>query len=91
MKQVQLRIHGQVQGVYYRSSAQKKAQELGLKGWVRNETDGTVTAVAQGPEAALEEWIKWCQTGPKRAIVTQIDREDRTPENFTDFEIKNSN
>jgi len=53
MKRLHLKIFGRVQGVYFRSSAQSKAHELGLSGWAKNLPDGTVETVAEG----LGNWV----------------------------------
>ena len=50
-RRVRLRIHGRVQGVFYRDSTRREAQRLGLRGWVRNRSDGSVETVAQGPRS----------------------------------------
>ncbi len=81
-KEVHLNIFGRVQGVFYRAEAQEKAQELGLKGWVKNLPDGSVEALAQGPEDSLREFIEWCKKGPAQANVTNIEVE------FTTLPIK---
>ena len=57
MKRLHLKIYGRVQGVYYRSSAQDKARELGLSGWAKNMTDGTVETVVEGEEKMLRDYI----------------------------------
>ncbi len=74
-----LRIHGQVQGVYFRESARAEAVRLGLTGWVRNRDDGSVEAIAEGEPAALEEFIRWCHRGPQAARVTDVERTDGEP------------
>ena len=88
MNQVKLRISGKVQGVFFRASTQEKAQELGLKGWVRNEPDGSVTAVARGEDAAVQQWVEWCHRGPEQAQVEQVEIEQHTGELPGGFEIK---
>ncbi len=71
---VELRIEGRVQGVGYRWSAQKKAIELGLDGWVRNEADGSVLCRAWGDAAAIEDFVQWCGEGPPLARVDRVVR-----------------
>ena len=72
MKHMQLKIEGRVQGVGYRWSAQNKAQELELAGWVRNQPDGTVLLEAEGEEAALHALRRWCEEGPPGARVSRV-------------------
>ncbi len=74
-----LRIHGKVQGVYFRESARAEAARLGLTGWVRNRDDGTVEAVAEGDPGALEYFVRWCQRGPPTAQVKHLERTDGEP------------
>ncbi|MDA2922945.1 acylphosphatase [Patescibacteria group bacterium AH-259-L07] len=88
-KQVKLKIYGQVQGVFFRMHTQRKAQRLGLGGWVKNEKDGSVTAIAVGEEDKLKEFINWAHHGSEFAQVDDIKIEWSEPkENFTNFEIK---
>lgn len=70
---VHLRIQGRVQGVYYRASCRQQAQALGLCGWVRNRWDGSVEAVAEGPQASLDAFVAWCRQGPPSARVDDLD------------------
>lgn len=65
-------IEGQVQGVFYRASAKDVADELNIKGWIRNLPDGNVETLAIGDEAAIKEFIAWCKKGPKKAVVTNV-------------------
>jgi acylphosphatase len=76
---VHVRVHGRVQGVYYRAAAQEEAQRLGLVGWVRNRADGTVEAAAEGEEAVVESFLAWCRRGPERARVDKLDVERLEP------------
>lgn len=68
-----LRVTGLVQGVYYRASARDAAAGLGLTGWVRNEADGSVAAVAEGPEPLVAEFVAWCRRGPTAARVDALE------------------
>ncbi len=86
---VHIKIHGRVQGVYYRASALQEAQKLGLTGWVMNCPDGAVEAVAEGAQHKLEALIAWCRQGPDGARVTSVDVRWEKPENnFYSFSIK---
>jgi len=76
-KRVHLIIEGRVQGVWYRDSARREALRLGLSGWVKNRTDGTVEALVEGPEEDVEALVSWCRKGPPAARVTAIRREDQ--------------
>ena len=70
-----LRIHGQVQGVFYRNWSRDEARRLGLAGWVRNRSDGTVELLLSGPEEKVEAMIARCSEGPPAARVERIDVE----------------
>jgi len=88
-ERVHLLIWGRVQGVWYRASAQKEAQALGLVGWVRNRPDGAVELAAEGPSETLERLIAWCHKGPPLARVdgVRVERGEATGE-FRGFEVK---
>jgi acylphosphatase len=66
-------IHGKVQGVYYRASAEARARELGLCGWIRNRRDGTVEAIVGGTAKAVDAFIAWAHEGPPGARVNHIE------------------
>jgi acylphosphatase len=88
-KRIVLKIYGLVQGVFYRQSAQEKALELGLSGFVRNEKDGTVKIVAEGKENDLKKFIDWCWEGSPYAKVENIEiKWENSKDEFTHFEIK---
>lgn len=72
MKQVHLYVSGFVQGVGYRVFVRKKAQKLGLTGWVRNLPDRRVEAVVQGDEEIIKKLIKICEHGPFFSEVKNI-------------------
>ncbi len=65
-------ISGRVQGVFYRTSTKNMAEQLGLKGWVRNTSDGLVEAVFEGEETAVKDMISWCHKGPRSAEVSDV-------------------
>lgn len=71
-----LRVHGKVQGVFYRGWAVETAEKLGLDGWVRNRMDGTVELLAAGRDASVEALIAACHEGPPMARVDLVEVED---------------
>lgn len=88
VKQAVLTIHGRVQGVFYRDSARRRAKRLGITGYARNNTDGTVSIVAEGGEENLKNFIEWCYNGPILAKVTKINVEWRQASGkFDNFNI----
>lgn len=70
-----LRIFGRVQGVFFRNWAIGEAQALGLTGWIRNRTDGSVEALAFGAAEALDAFTAKCRRGPPAAVVERVDVE----------------
>ena len=72
MTEVLVVISGKVQGVFFRASTQKKALELGLTGWVKNCSDGSVSALFQGEKRQVSTIIAWCQEGPEFAEVASV-------------------
>ena len=70
-----LRVHGGVQGVFYRAWSVETARALDLRGWVRNRLDGSVEMMIQGEEEALLRMIERCRQGPPAARVERIDIE----------------
>ncbi|MDF0601749.1 acylphosphatase [Psychromarinibacter sp. C21-152] len=69
------RVTGRVQGVWFRAWTQRTAEELGLRGWVRNEDDGSVSGVAAGPEDAVARFLEALKHGPERAVVAEVETE----------------
>jgi acylphosphatase len=70
---IQLRIAGRVQGVGYREAMIREAVRLGVTGWVRNRTDGSVEALIQGQASALQALLAWARRGPPAARVERLD------------------
>lgn len=73
MRQLTATVHGYVQGVGFRASAQRRAAQLNLTGWVANQWDGSVKVVAEGPERALQQFLDWLRRGPLAADVKRVD------------------
>jgi acylphosphatase len=80
-------VHGLVQGVYFRVNTKAVAQQLQLKGAVKNLPDGSVWIHAEGSAAAVDALQRWCHTGPPGAKVTQVVVKDTTAKGYEDFSI----
>lgn len=85
---MRLIIVGRVQGVGFREFARREARALGLKGWVRNRSDGSVEAVATGTTQAIKDFVGKCTRGPLAAQVAHIDLERTEPPEETGFVFK---
>jgi acylphosphatase len=72
---VRVVVTGRVQGVWFRDSCREEARALGVRGFVRNRSDGAVEAEFEGPEAAVERMVAWCHDGPPRARVDAVTTE----------------
>lgn len=71
-KRLLISIVGKVQGVTYRGNTKKYAESLNIKGWVKNNSDGAVSIVAEGEEEKLQQLVEWCEEGPRYANVKKI-------------------
>ncbi|MBI4035489.1 acylphosphatase [Candidatus Daviesbacteria bacterium] len=87
-KHLNIRIHGLVQGVFFRASAKEQAEKLNITGFARNESDGSVYIEAEGEEQNLDRFIKWCNTGPSMAQVEKVDTSEGLLKQFEGFEIQ---
>jgi len=77
-------ISGRVQGVWFRASTRDKAEQLGLKGWVKNTYDGKVEAVFEGEEKQIQDMINWCYQGPPMAEVKDVEVKKQPPTSHYD-------
>jgi acylphosphatase len=80
-------VHGRVQGVFFRDSCSREAHRAGVTGWVRNEPDGSVAALFEGPAPAVEQLVRWCRQGPPRASVERVEVSDTPPGGTTSFDV----
>lgn len=89
IKRVVIKVHGRVQGVFFRTHTKEKADQLGLTGCVKNESDGSVLVVAEGEREQLEQFLGWIKEGGP--LFAKIDRVDVKWEGqdgkFTNFDI----
>lgn len=77
-------VKGKVQGVYFRAETQRAARLNGVKGWVRNLSDGSVEALFEGDEHSVKAMIEWCWRGSPFSRVRQVDVMRETA--YGDFE-----
>jgi acylphosphatase len=73
MRRVKILVAGRVQGVYFRYFTKNKAEELGVRGSVKNLDSGHVEIIAEADDATLNEFIRWCHKGPITARVDSVD------------------
>lgn len=87
MKHINLKITGKVQGVSFRAITKMVANQMGVRGMIRNEEDGTVYVEAEGDDLQLEVFLEWCNDGPDRAIVEKVEVTPGEMKNYRNFEI----
>ena len=80
-------VHGRVQGVWFRAGTKEKADQLGLLGWVKNRTEGTVEIHTEGEKLQLEKFIAWGRIGTPAADVTSLDIDGVMAKEFKSFDI----
>jgi len=81
-------VTGRVQGVGYRYFVLRQAEALGLAGFARNRSDGTVEVVAEGAEDALGDLEDRLRQGPSFAVVDNVERESIAPRGQSGFHIR---
>ena len=89
MNSLNVRIDGRVQGVAFREYTRRNAVRFGIAGWVRNTNDGSVEALIQGDDEALQAMLAWFNSGsPFSQVVSVSWHEVATSESFADFSIR---
>ncbi len=83
-----LLIRGQVQGVAYRASAVDMAMRLGITGYIKNNSDGTVSCEVEGEENLMYKFVQWCHHGPVRAVVEHVSITGGEIKGYTSFEMR---
>ncbi len=87
MKAVKIKVYGIVQGVGYRAFVYRIANQLKLKGYVKNLEDGSVEIFAEGEEEKINELIEKCKIGPLLAKVEKVEVKEEKPKNYKGFNI----
>ena len=87
MKHLNITISGKVQGVFFRASTKAVADQLGVKGFVKNMPDDTLYAEAEGDDFSLESFLEWCHEGPLQATVQKVEVVEAEVKNYRNFEV----
>ena len=89
MKRANILIHGMVQGVFFRAFTKRTAELFGINGFVQNLPDGSVEAVAEGPDELLDKFISRLRKGPLTASVQKVNvTKTEATGKFKRFEIR---
>ena len=81
-------VHGRVQGVFFRDTTRERAHAHGVAGWVCNRPDGSVEAVVEGPPEGVERVLRFLETGPPRARVSNVEVREEPVEGLTGFVVR---
>ncbi len=81
-------IRGRVQGVFFRDTLRRVAENNRVAGWARNTPEGTVETVLEGDEGSVARVVEFAHGGPEGAYVEGVDVQDEEPEGLRSFEIR---
>jgi acylphosphatase len=81
-------VHGFVQGVFFRDTVRRQAQQRGVAGWVRNNREGTVEAVFEGDPESVESLVTLCHKGPRGARVDRVEISEEDVEGLAGFSVR---
>jgi acylphosphatase len=87
MRRVRVRIDGRVQGVFFRATCRRLADDLGVAGWIRNAPDGAVEAAFEGEDASVQQLLEWCGHGPSGAHVGSVEVTEEPPSGAGGFRV----
>jgi acylphosphatase len=87
IKHLNITVKGKVQGVFYRASTKAVADQLGVKGVIKNLPDEDVYIEAEADEATMQLFLDWCNEGPERAQVTSVETNEGEVKNYRNFEV----
>jgi len=88
VKRLRVRVRGRVQGVFFRAETRARAESLGIAGFVRNDLDGSVEAVFEGPAERVDSLVDWCRRGPSGAQVDEVEIVDEEPLGELGFQLR---
>jgi acylphosphatase len=87
IKHLNITVKGKVQGVSYRVTTKAVADQLGIRGFVKNEPNGDVYIEAEAEESLMEMFLEWCEEGPDPARVTAVSTTEGEIKNYRNFEV----
>lgn len=87
IKHINIKVSGKVQGVSFRAVTKVVADQMGVRGMIRNEQDGSVYIEAEGDDTLLEVFIDWCNEGTDRAKVENVEITPGEVKHYQNFEI----
>lgn len=87
LKHLDITVKGKVQGVSFRAGAKAVADQLGVRGFVKNEPNGDVFIAAEADDMMMEMFLEWCHEGAEHAIVTAVDIHEGELKNYRNFEV----
>ena len=79
VKRVHVIVEGRVQGVFFRAFTKDEAVRLGLSGWVRNRSDGSVEALVEGESTAVDKMLQWFHQGSPHSVVDRVSITEEPP------------
>ncbi len=85
---VAVTVTGVVQGVFFRARCAEEAARLGVRGWVRNENDGSVRGHFEGPAGAVDELVAWCRVGSRGSVVERVEATEADVEGCDGFDAR---
>ena len=91
MKHLEITVKGKVQGVFYRASTKAVADQLGVRGYIKNADNGDVLIAAEANGATLDMFLDWCKEGPQDADVISVESHEGELKNYRNFEVVKKN
>jgi len=91
LKHLNIVVTGKVQGVFFRASTKAVADQMGIKGLVKNQKDGTVYIEAEGKPLMLDAFLDWCKEGPEKAVVEEVTVTEAEIKDFKNFDVVKKN
>ena len=87
MKRLDITVKGKVQGVYYRVTTKAVADQLGVRGTIKNDPNCDVVIEAEADKSTLDLFLDWCHEGPENAKVTSVETNEGELKNYRNFEV----